>query len=85
MPRLHNFIYECQSSITNYLALTDNWAALQQEFATFSTNGITIQDADVADTGLTAAQFMAGLTAMQQVVDYAHVLARAAALYRLKR
>lgn len=85
MSRLPNFILECQNIITQQLAFADAWSALQQEFATFSTNGITIQDADVAALGVNAAQFTQALVAQQAVVDFVHAQAQAPKLYRVKR
>jgi len=79
------FLTDCQSQITEQIGSADRWSALKAEFDTFTTNGITITDADVAGLGLTAAQFNAALTAMQEVVDYIHVATRAAKLYRVRR
>ena len=85
MARLPQFILDCQDLITRTLAIADSWSALQQEYSTFATNGITITDADVQGIGVTAAQFNQALVAQQEVVDYVHVATRAAKLYRVKR
>lgn len=79
------FITDAQTNMTEILRIADNWSALQQEYATFTANGITISDPDVAALGVTAAQFNAALVAMQEVVDYVHVATRAAKLYRVRR
>lgn len=79
------FITDAQNLITQNLQFADNWSALQQEYSTFTANGITITDADVVALGVTAAQFNAALSAMQEVVDYVHVAIRAAKLYRVRR
>jgi hypothetical protein len=84
-PRLAGFINDCQTLITNELQFADAWEALKQEYTAFGTNGITITDADVADLGVTAAQFLAALAAMHSVVDFIHVPATAAKLYRVRR
>lgn len=79
------FITDAQTLITQELQFSDAWSALQQEYATFTTNGVTISDADVAALGVTAVQFNQALVAMQEVVDYVHVATRAAKLYRVRR
>lgn len=79
------FINDAQTLITNTLQFADAWGALQQEFSTFATNGITITDADVVALGVTAAQFNQALAAQQEVVDHIHVPTRAAKLYRVRR
>ena len=85
IPRLAGFINDCQTLITNELQFADAWSALKAEYDTFATNGITITDADVEALGVNAAQFGQALQAMQSVVDYIHVPATAAKLYRVKR
>jgi hypothetical protein len=79
------FITDAQSLITQTLQFADAWSALKAEWDTFSANGISITDADVAALGVTAAQFNAALGAQQEVVDYIHVATRAAKLYRVRR
>ncbi len=81
------FLYDCQTGITNVLQFADAWSALKAEFDTFTANGVIITDADVQKIlpDVTAAQFTAALTAMQEVVDYLHVATRAAKLYRIRR
>ncbi len=78
------FITSAQTVITQVLQFSDVWSALQQEYSTFTANGITTTDADVQNLGVTAAQFNAALSAQQEVVDYIHVATRAAKLYRVK-
>ncbi len=84
-PRMTRFIIDCQAQITNVLQFADSFDALKHEYATFSTNGVALTDADVAELGVTATQFTQSLVAFQEVVDYCHVSTRAAKLYRLKR
>lgn len=85
-PR-EGFIRDCQTLVTEQLRITDAWSALQQEFSTFSTNGVVIDDAAVQAVipGVTAAQFNAALVAEQEVVDFTHTATRAAKLYRIRR
>ena len=83
--RLPGFVTDCQTGITHLLQFADAWDALRQEYNAMQANGVVITDADVAELGVTAAQFNAALGAMQEVVDHAHVATRAAKLYRVKR
>lgn len=80
------FIRDVQTTITQVLQHADAWSALQQEYATFTTNSVTITDVDVQAImpNLTAAQFNQAMAAMTEATDYIHVATRAAKLYRVK-
>jgi len=83
--RLPGFIADAQTAITNELQFADAWSGLKTEYDAMVANGVVITDADVAALGVTAAQFLQALLAMQEVVDYIHVATRAQKLYRVRR
>jgi hypothetical protein len=95
MARIDGFTEEVRSLVKDSLRIADAWSGLKAEYDAFVTNlGATPVKQDVLNgvfgldkQGLpvvTEAQFIAGITAQQALVDALHVPATAAKLYRLK-
>ncbi len=88
MARVAGFIENVRSAITESLRIADAWSALKYEYDAFTTNGVSITQADLDNVFgagvVSVAQFNAALVAQQGLVDALHVPATAAKLYRLK-
>ena len=89
MPRLQQFVYDCQTQITETLKVADAWSALKAEYDAMTTNGVlptqTEIDAVFGAGVITLAQFNAALGGQQEVITYIHDPIRAAKLYRVRR